>query len=83
MSPFRPRTKVELYFSAIGELLYLIILIAGGIFLVGTSLYQLIIGNFAFFKEHPEIVVISILFIIIGIAIYSSHRKIKNKQKYP
>ena len=79
MSPFRPKSKFEYYFSAIGESLYLIVFVAAALFLIGFAAYQLFIGNLIWFKQNPAIIFVIILFILIGVSILSSYKKDKNK----
>jgi len=74
MSPFRPKSKFDHYFSAIGEFSYLVILCAGVLFLIGVCCYQLFVGNYKWFKENPEIFLLLIIVTGICIGLFKSRK---------
>lgn len=76
--PYRPKNKFEFYFAVIGESLYLILFAGGIIFLTGYALYQMILGNFRLFKEHPAVIVIIGIFFILAFSVLSTYNKKKN-----
>ena len=80
MSYFGHRNKFENYFIALGEILTLIALALGCIFILGYAIYQLFMGNFVWFKP----IVIGFLLIIIYLLIvyaFSLYERKKKKKK--
>ena len=78
IATLRPKNKFEYFFTAIGEMLYLIIFVAAGIFIIGYVIYELFRGHFIWFKKNPAVVLFVILFFVIGIAVFTTYKKDKN-----
>jgi hypothetical protein len=75
MSFFRPKDKFEVYFNSIGTLLYLIILCAAILFLVGFSFYELYFGNYKWLKKNPAIIFVFIMIAGIATALLKNRKK--------
>jgi hypothetical protein len=79
MGSYRPKNKFEHYFTAIGEFLYLVVLLSAATFIIGYAFYQLFTGNFAWFKENGGFDFLVILILAIVFGLFFTDRKKKKK----
>jgi hypothetical protein len=59
---YRPKDKFDMYFLAIGNLLYYGFMLVAAIFTVGYGVYQLFLCNWTWFKDYGLFFVATIIF---------------------
>lgn len=77
MSYNRPRNKFEMYFIAIGNILYYVCFFGAIIFILGYALYQLLRGNFIWFYENGFADIVILLILGIGFGIFYTNKREK------